>query len=590
MQDKHVVSNEGTGAVPAGGVFIGFRTWYWLLVPALAVAAYATVLRVGFLADDFLLLEAARVRGVGVHLLLPQEGDLFYRPMGQLLTWVAGWHLWGFNPMPFHVQGLLLHAMTSLVLALWIGNVSSRPLLGWLSGALFAVFPAHLEAVGWVASQWDIQATLFGLLSVWQFTLWWKRRPGGRWHLLLASVLCYALGLFVKESLLTFLPIIGLAAWVAKRPAGWREWRALGLTLLPFGLVVALNVAIRYATWGSMGGYPGLRMEYSRFFWDGFLNQLHVLLSPVNPAVFNDGVAQIAGATSMSLLLLGLALYGRASARILALGSGWLVFTLIPVLNLPVSLQDLQQNRFLYLPSVGYCICASTLLYAALEAVKHRRSKMVGLGAVACILLLGIVASWVQLRPWHTASVIAEGINEQTRALVPPREDRSVGMTWYVEKLPDTYRGAYLYRLGMGLMRSFTTDGDATSIEQVSDATSAPIAATASQQDVFAMSFRYDRDITGYRVDYLRGLTHGSAAPANNEGESNNLLWDFTRCEPVTLAQWSVAGADYACQPGEGLSLRPQSGDAQLVSPDFALEMPGTNTAFVRLRVVVAYP
>lgn len=33
-----------------------FRTWYWLGVPLLAILAYATSLRVGFLADDFVLL------------------------------------------------------------------------------------------------------------------------------------------------------------------------------------------------------------------------------------------------------------------------------------------------------------------------------------------------------------------------------------------------------------------------------------------------------------------------------------------------------------------------------------------------------
>jgi hypothetical protein len=566
-----------------------FRTWYWLLVPALALVAYATVLRVGFLADDLLLLETARVRGIGIRLLLPHDGDLFYRPTGLVLTWVTGWHAWGFNPLPYHLQGLFLHALTSLVLALWISNVSSRTWLGWLCGALFAVFPVHLEAVGWVASQWDIQATLFGLLSIWLFTLWWKRSPGTRWYLLPASVLCYALGLFAKESLFTFVPIIGLAAWIAKPPAAPREWRALGLALLPFGLVMALNVAIRYATWGSMGGYPGLRTDYSTFFWDGLLNQVHVLLSPINPAVFNVTIMQITGALSMSLLLLGLVLYGRASARLLALAAGWLACTLIPVLNLPVSLQDLQQNRFLYLPAVGYCIGAGSLLYAALEALRHRRGKLLGVSAAACILLLSIGACWVQLRPWHTASVMVEGINEQTRALIPPREDRSAGMTWYVEKLPDTYHGAYLYRLGMGAMRSFTTGGDGVAIEQTGDATTAPITTTANQQDVFAMSFRFDREITNYRVDYLTGLTHGSVAPGSEPGGSN-LLWDFTRCEPDVIARWSVSGADYECIPGDGLSVRPHTGDSQLVSPALTLRMPDTRTAFIRIRVAGRYP
>src|SRR5947208_2836998 len=143
-----------------------WRRWYWALLPLLALVAYATVLRVGFLSDDLTFAYRAASGGVDLRLLLPDRSSDFYRAVGELLTWRLGWLLFGYNPLPYHMIGLALHVCASLMLGLWLAEVTGRRSLGWLAGALFAVFPLHLEAVGWVAAQWDEWAALFGLLSL----------------------------------------------------------------------------------------------------------------------------------------------------------------------------------------------------------------------------------------------------------------------------------------------------------------------------------------------------------------------------------------------------------------------------------------
>ena len=62
------------------------RAWGWAAVPALAVVAYAPVLGIGFLSDDFALLGQG-TRDVTPDLLLPVPYALFYRPVGTLLIW-----------------------------------------------------------------------------------------------------------------------------------------------------------------------------------------------------------------------------------------------------------------------------------------------------------------------------------------------------------------------------------------------------------------------------------------------------------------------------------------------------------------------
>src|ERR671935_2863438 len=72
-----------------------FRRWYWGLVPLLAVAAYASVLRVGFLGDDLALLGQAQTRGISAHDLLPDPDRPFYRPLGVVFIWDVGAQVWG---------------------------------------------------------------------------------------------------------------------------------------------------------------------------------------------------------------------------------------------------------------------------------------------------------------------------------------------------------------------------------------------------------------------------------------------------------------------------------------------------------------
>jgi hypothetical protein len=240
----------------------------WVSIPILAFAAYLSVLWVGFLSDDLILLNVAKITGLNARALLPNQDWPFYRPVGVIGTWQLGWQLWGYNPQPFHLLGLLLHAAISLILGLWLAEITSRRLLGWLAGALFAVFPIHVEAVGWLAAQWDLWAALFGFASLWLFTKWWRERSS--WHLYALSLASFFLGVFSKESLFTFLPIFPISVWLLYGRLGRSQWRTMLIALIPFGAVILLNIGIRIAFNSSLG-YPTARTDFGDFYWDSLV-------------------------------------------------------------------------------------------------------------------------------------------------------------------------------------------------------------------------------------------------------------------------------------------------------------------------------
>lgn len=569
-----------------------FRGWYWGLVPLLAMAAYGSVLGVGFLMDDHILLNLAQQPGIDGRALLPFPDSpwIFYRPVGVLFTWELGWELWGLNPWPYHLTSLLLHAGCALVLGLWLAEATGRRCLGWTAGVLFGVFPLHLEAVAWLASQWDVLAALFGLLSLWAFTVWWKAgEERRRWWLYASAVGLLGLGVFAKESLFTFPVVLGAAAWYVRPPREARGWAGLGLVLLPFVALVGFNVGLRVAMTGGLGNYPTARGDIGAFFWDSLTTYMRVLLAPVNPAALGSGWVQAAGAVSSLAVVVGLAVWGRAQRRLLLLAGLWVLAAILPVLNSPflVKVDDLQNNRYLYLPAAGYCVAVAALAYAAVLAARRWRPVWVGLGAFAVVACMGI--AWAQLQPWLRSSVQAKEITRSLWELIPPPpQPRQNGMVWYAENVPYAYKGAYMLYVGLGLARVLTYGGgDYPNVsrlpnEGVNTAAEAPIA--EGNRDAFAFRLGYDARDDLYRVAYIAGVTSGSAPPDASQSEEGSRTWDFRDCAADAVSAWEVVGAQWSCVAREGVVLQPEGGDPQMIGPDVAIQ-PVAEGEFLRLRV-----
>jgi hypothetical protein len=562
-----------------------FQPWHWALVPMLAIIAYATVLRIGFLGDDIVLL--AQAPGRGMDTLLPSPDSVFYRPVGMLFTWQLGWGLWGFNPLPFHIAGLMMHAAASLALGLWLAEATLKRSLGWLAGALFAVFPLHVEAVGWIAAQWDLLAVMFGLLGLWLFTIWWRR--GTRMWVYALSVLCYGLGLFSKESLLTFLPVFALSAWVASPRFAKREWQRVSLALLPYAALLLLNVGMRYAVWGRIGGYPNLRTDPENLLWHGFAGHLRALVSPINGSILGEATAWVVGVVVVVSLLLGLLLHARSQWRLLLVSGALVALALLPVLNLPIKHDDLQQNRVLYLAAAGYCALVVALMHATLMATtKWRRGAFTG---IALLLLLCTGLCWVHLRPWHTATVQAMEVEQDMLRLVPPPPySRLRGMVWKVEDSPHTYKGAYLLDTALGMMRTFIANRDVPFVEPVLPASAAEYA--TDHRDAFALRFVYDEKLNRFRANYVAGMTWDNVPPSPSEAGDNLLLWDFRDCKADIVVAWEVRGGVAQCEPGDGLIVRPpdESLHPHMIGPPIEVRPSPGEHRFVRLRVAVRYP
>ena len=366
---------------------------------------------------------------------------VYYRPL-MYACWVPIWRVCEASPVGYHVLNVLLHAGVALVVALWLLRMQANPTTAWLAALLFAVHPVHTEAVAWISALPDLQCALFFLLGFWLY-LGAERAEGWRRYALLTGVgVCVLLALLAKEigvALPAMLFLYGLerrrretdnsregqtAAAPSRRSEKLFFYVALALA------VIAYLLMRRHALGGAnvasalpvgvgarlMAGWVGLLYWYTRLLvLPVRLSAFHVLPLPtgfLDPPVL-AGLAAAAG-------WIGLAVWLRHRRRREWLGVALLLVSLLPSFLAPLRVQGFWiGERYLYLPSVGFC----WLLAAALDhLLRRRRAMLVALAAALALLYAARTvvrnADWQQEIPFYFHELRTEQESRQLRALL----------------------------------------------------------------------------------------------------------------------------------------------------------------------------
>ena len=136
------------------------------LVSVAVIAAYWSALSVGFVSDDFLILDRLRTLGGLEHAsaYFGLRHFDYYRPLA-FLSYALDWNLWDGRAFGYHLTSLGLHALNTLL----VFSLSRRLMSTWSAGiaaALFAVHPSSHEAVFWMSARFDLLAAAWCLTGV----------------------------------------------------------------------------------------------------------------------------------------------------------------------------------------------------------------------------------------------------------------------------------------------------------------------------------------------------------------------------------------------------------------------------------------
>jgi tetratricopeptide (TPR) repeat protein len=337
----------------------------------------------------------------------------YYRPLmsfGYLLCQ----QFLGPMPLAFHLVNLVLNLLVVLVLFLVTWRMFNDRTLAFVAAGLFAVHPIHSEPVAWIAAITDIELALFYLLTFWFFLGLSKVR--GRRLILgeLSMVVSFALALLAKEPAVTLVVLATLYEHSCRED---RKETSVQVKLSRYGPLWLLLLVYLIVRTHFVGGlvnrsqFPDMGPDAVIFsalalagqyvwklFWPAKLCAFyvfHMSTSPSDPQVIGGAVAL------MVLAFLFVFFWNRV--RLVSFGLLFFFLNLAPVLNAPWMAANVFTERYLYLPSVGFCWVlgwAGTTLWRATtsHSAWWRGIVVVSALAIAALCTLRIIQ---RNRDWH---------------------------------------------------------------------------------------------------------------------------------------------------------------------------------------------
>lgn len=315
-----------------------------------------------------------------------------YRPL-QMLTYriVAG--TFGLSPAPFHLCSLLLAIGCALAAFAVFRLLTRSTFSAFAAASLFAVYPIHTEAVDWIAALPDLGCTLFLLIAFSLFlathTTEQPRRPA--WLFPALSLTVYAISLLWKETA-AVLPILVIVYVLIVERTGLRA--ALKASAA-YWVVLALYIILRISILGEAA--TGARdwalnpLQFSlttshlmlsywlKLAWPFQLNAYHVF-SPIRSLTDPRAIAAIVFVLAAIVAIA----YLVRRAALPAFAALWVCITLLPALDINAVGRNVFAERYLYLPSVGFCLL---LTLAAARLIRLTPEKLRNPAAISLLVI-----------------------------------------------------------------------------------------------------------------------------------------------------------------------------------------------------------
>lgn len=202
------MSNNQTSQSAQQPWFLRAR-WPYVIIAVVSLVLYAVTITYGFSPLDEYWLITKEKETLSSFANLPAlfvespTLGMYYRPMlsvSFMIDMVAG----GGSTMAFHIDNVLLHMCSVLLLFHFLRRLDLSPALAFFATLIFTVHPLHAHAVAWVPGRNDLLLACF-LLSSCIFLIGFLQT--GKWYKLALHILFFFLCLLTKESSI-LLPLI----------------------------------------------------------------------------------------------------------------------------------------------------------------------------------------------------------------------------------------------------------------------------------------------------------------------------------------------------------------------------------------------
>ena len=402
-------SEAAVGVSTKAGARGGWPEWWpAAAVALLAFVIYANGIGNGFVGDDKFQLvknplvsgpiDLGKLFGSSVWGFLGLKGN-YYRPL-QFLAYCLIYQVAGLSAPAFHFVMVAFAALNAALVYFLVRRlVDGR--VAMAAAALFAIHPVHTETVDWIAALPDLMMTTFVLTGV----LLFARQEGAPRGVQIAGHCgLYLAALWTKETGAALIVLYAAYGWIFLA-RGWGEMRrnialysAMAAT---FGVYLAMRAI-------ALGGLAPAQQAFIHLTAGDFaLNvvvmagrYIGMLLLPIGLNYFHvfHAIHGVILGLVASVVAIGAiaAAFWRAPKAFVAYGILWVAVTIAPALNLTGVGENVFTERYLYLPSVGFCWIAGWAWWLLAEQRMKAAQIVAAALALACV-----VATVARNRDWQ---------------------------------------------------------------------------------------------------------------------------------------------------------------------------------------------
>jgi tetratricopeptide (TPR) repeat protein len=415
------------------------QSYHIAIIILLTILTYFDSLSNRFNIDDpGLLLNNTAVHGISIDnirkIFASVPNGFEYLPVRDL-TYCLDFTLWGSNPFGYHLANLLYYMIACILLYLFFTKV----LTPWIdchaetalfSTLLFAVHPVHVESVAGIAQRKDLVSAIFFFATLYLFLIFKENKS---WQAYLLSIVLFIFALLSKATVV-MLPILIFLLdihYAGKKEdgTGVRIVRCIPFALISFAMaliqivILRENGFVKTASYALESGYSGRIGTAAKAVF--YYLRLLITGHPLNIIHDFDNVRHLYDPVSVFALAgLGLIVFGifkfRNNSPLLSFAGTWYLVCLIPVVGL-IPAATVVAERYLFLPSAGFCLAAGYLTSMALSKTVVRKPAFV----IFCLLILSFATishnrtyAWKDALSLYMAGVVDSPLNPRLHWLV----------------------------------------------------------------------------------------------------------------------------------------------------------------------------
>ena len=352
--------------------------------------------------DDAMLLNAE-------HLLAFRPQNIYYWLQGHycdqiipatFVSFMADYAVDGLNPMVFHAQNILWHAVACVGVFMCFTLFNVRLWLAFVLALAYAIHPQKAESVCWVLERKDV---LFGAFAVWSF-YFYAKTPQAR-HFAPLPLFLFSISLLSKPTAISFPAALLCFELTRGRPF---NVKALTLRLAPFFALSAILASITIHHSDDITQSPvwmKLFISLRNLFWYVWSTLAPLDLLPIYPLVeFNYSTAIPVALECLCAV--------AAAAFLLQWKREFLLWKALPFLMAfaaahasTIGLVQFNSmhyaDRYNYIPSALLCFAIAWLLSRLLDKIQAKPESDPAKSTAAVALALGL---WIAMLSWLSFS------------------------------------------------------------------------------------------------------------------------------------------------------------------------------------------